>query len=283
MRLFATRVWGNPVGGQIPMATFGSEGHMARLLSISNPGDRLVFVGTRTERTALELQGRILSMAEFGRLRLRTLDYFSEDQLDPRDFDVRGNFKFPHGVPIVRGWVFDPQPLLNETIQQKLTMLATPGVEELTNPDDIAALMALPSTEFEPPPIPQFDRMRRINDALKPTTGPTPSSATYAVEKSAMQASWTYAMRYGTTNIWKIGHTTSLVGRLAEINMHIPHEIDVPLWKVELQQRWDDAITAHAMEQDVFDILNSKRTTGERVNCTQRELTTAWQRAFVGE
>ncbi|MFB9984357.1 hypothetical protein ACFSQQ_16515 [Mesorhizobium kowhaii] len=265
------------------MATFGSQGHMSRLLAISDPGDRLVFVGTKTERTSLELQGRILSMAEFGRLRLRTLDYFTKDQLDLRDFDAQGNFKFPHGVPIVRGWVFNPQPLANDLLKQRLTMLATPGVEELTDPADIAAILALPSSPFEPPPNQQFDRMRRVNDALKPTTGPTPSNSTYEVEKSAMETSWTYAMRFGSTSIWKIGHALSVSGRLGEINRHIPYEIGIPFWKIEFQQKWPDAITAHAMEQKVLEILDAKRTTGERINCSQRELGTAWQRAIVGD
>lgn len=283
MRLFATRVWGNPVGGNIPMATFGSEGHMVRLLAISNPGDRLVFIGTKTERTSPELQGRILSMAEFGRLRLRTLDYFSKDELDPRDFDARGNFKFPHGVPIVRGWAFDPQPFVNDVLKQRLTMLATPGVEELIDSDDIAKIMGLPATAFEPPPNPQFDRMRRINDTLKPTTGPTPSNSSYEAERSAMETSFTYAMRFGTTSICKVGHAMSVSGRLAEINKHIPHEIGIAQWKVELEQKWPDAITAHAMEQKVFELLDPKRTTGERINCTQKELYTAWLKAIVGE
>lgn len=283
MRLFATRVWGNPVAGRIPMATFGTEGHMSRLLAISSPGDRLVFVGTKTERTSPELRGRVLSMAEFGRLRLRTLDYFTRAELDPRDFDARGNFKFPHGVPIVRGWVFNPQPIANDVLKQRLTMLATPGVEELTDPNDIAKILAMPSDYFDPPPNQQFDQMRRINDALKPTTGPTPSNSTYDVERSAMETSWTYAMRFGSTNIWKVGHTTSVTGRLDEINKHIPFEIGVDQWKVELTQKWPDAVTAHAMEQKVFELLDAKRTTGERVNCTQKELGTAWQRAIVGE
>ncbi|TCA18562.1 hypothetical protein E0H68_03765 [Rhizobium leguminosarum bv. viciae] len=283
MRLFATRVWGNPIDGKTPMATFGTEGHMARLLAISSPGDRLVFVGTKTERTPPELQGRILGMAEFGRLRLRTLDYFTKAELDPRDFDARGSFKFPHGVPIVRGWVFTSQAMANDVLNQRLTMLATPGVEELTNPNDIAKILGMPSDYFEPPQNHRFDQMRRINDALKPTTGPIPSNSTYEVEKSAMETSWTYAMRFGTTKIWKVGHTSSVPGRLDEINKHVPFEIGIAKWNITLTQKWPDAVTAHAMEQKLFELLDAKRTTGERVNCTENELLSAWQRAVAGE
>lgn len=125
--------------------------------------------------------------------------------------------------------------------------------------------------------------MRELNALLNPTTGPTPSDATYEVTKTAQEPSFTYAMRYGTTEIWKVGHAVDVIDRLKAINQHIPIEIGATAWKVELQQKWPDAVTAHAMEQKVFQILEKKRTTGERVWCTQAELGTAWQQAIMGD
>ncbi|CAN7383904.1 hypothetical protein LJR016_002258 [Devosia sp. LjRoot16] len=283
MKLFATKVWGTSLDQGVPIATFGSNGHVNRLLKLASHGDRLIFVGTKTSRTRPELQGRILSMAEFGFQPLRSLDYFKREDLDPRDFDEKGNFKFPFGVPIVRGWMFEPQPRVNEAIRQKLTMLSTPGAEEITGADDIAAILSLPHHEVVLPPIPQLAKMLAINNLLKPTTGPAPSDATYEVTKTAQETSWTYAMRYGNTNIWKVGHATSVKGREDEINKHIPFEIGIAMWKAELQQKWPDAVTAYAMEQKVFDILKPWRTTGERINCTLAELGTAWQQAIMGD
>ena len=222
-------------------------------------------------------------MAEFGFQPLRSMDYFSKKDLDPRDFDEKGNFRFPFGVPIVRGWIFDPQPLLSEAIRQKLTMLSTPGAEEIRGADDIAAILSLPHKEITLPPIPQLIKMRAINSLLKPTTGPTPSDTSYEVSKSAQEASFTYAMRYGDKDMWKVGHAMSVIDRLEAINQHIPFEIGAIQWKVELQQRWPDSITAHAMEQKVFQILATKRTTGERIGFTQAELGTAWQQAIMGD
>lgn len=283
MKLFATKVWGTALDQGVPLATFGSNGHVNRLLKLASHGDRLVFVGTKTSRTPPELQGRILSMAEFGFQPVRSLDYFRKEDLDPRDFDEKGNFKFPFGVPIVRGWMFNPQPLVNEAIKQKLTMLSTPGAEEITSPVDIAAILALSNFEVALPPIPQLQKMLAINNLLKPTTGPTPSDATYEVTKTTQETSFTYAMRYGVTDIWKVGHAFNVVDRLKSINQHIPVEIGATAWKVELQQKWPDAVTAHTMEQKVFQILEKKRTTGERINCTQAELGTAWQQAIMGD
>ena len=107
MKLFATRVWGFGFK-RLPLATFGVKGHVDRLLRMAGRGDRLVFVGTQTERTAEEHQGRILGMAEIGFEPLRTLDLVDRGQLDERDFDERGNFKFPYAVATTRVWQFEP-------------------------------------------------------------------------------------------------------------------------------------------------------------------------------
>jgi hypothetical protein len=92
MRLFATRVWGLGFS-RVPFATFGMKGHVDRLLRLASRGDRLVFVGTQTERTDEENCGRILGMGEIGFEPLRTLDFVGRAELDPRDFDAAGNFK----------------------------------------------------------------------------------------------------------------------------------------------------------------------------------------------
>jgi hypothetical protein len=160
VKLFATKVWGSALDGRVPIATFGSSGHVNRLLRLASHGDRLVMVGTKTEHTGQENRGRILSMCEFGFQPLRSLDYLKKEELDPRDFDEKGNFKFPFGVPMVRAWAFDEKPLLSDVIKQKLTMLSTPGAEEIITESDIRAILALQSREVTLPEIPQLASMR---------------------------------------------------------------------------------------------------------------------------
>lgn len=73
MKIFATRVWG--LGFErVPIATFGSEGHLTRLLKLAQRGDRLVFVGTMADRPPPPPQGRLLGMAEIDFEPLRTLE-----------------------------------------------------------------------------------------------------------------------------------------------------------------------------------------------------------------
>lgn len=279
MRLFATRVWGTSFG-RIPLATFTTEGHQQRLLRLADRGDRLVFVGTQTERTDEEDRGRLLGMAEIGFEPLRTLDLIDREDLDPRDFDADDRFRFPYAVPLVRAWRFVPAPLLTDVLSKQLPMLATPGVVEL-NATDAENVLALVSEEVPLPTLPALAKMRRLNEFFRPTTGPRPTDATYNVTRSAQETSWTYALRYGSRNMYKVGHTSDVQGRLASINQHIPVEIGVECWSPALQQKWDTATRAYDMEQRVFALLSAKRSGYERIQCSEKELQSAWQAALM--
>jgi hypothetical protein len=63
-------------------------------------------------------------MAEIGFEPLRTLDLVGRADLDERDFDAAGNFKFPHAVALTRAWRFDPPPLLTQAISKQPAMVA---------------------------------------------------------------------------------------------------------------------------------------------------------------
>ncbi|RWP58007.1 MAG: hypothetical protein EOR08_28820 [Mesorhizobium sp.] len=279
MRLFATRVWGTSFG-RIPLATFTMEGHQQRLLRLADRGDRLVFVGTQTERTDEENRGRLLGMGEIGFEPLRTLDLIDRQDLDPRDFDADDHFRFPYAVPLVKAWRFTPAPFLTDVLSKQLPMLATPGVVEL-DASDTDSVLALVSEEVQLPALPALAKMRRLNQFFRPTTGPRPTDAIYNVTRSAQETSWTYALRYGKRNMFKVGHTSDVQDRLASINQHIPVEIGAECWSVALQQKWETASGAYDMEQRVFVLLAAKRSGFERIQCTERELQSAWQGALM--
>ncbi len=280
MKLFATRVWGMGFE-RIPIATFGMKGHVDRLLRLAQRGDRVVFVGTQTERTDEDNRGKILGMAEIGFEPLKTLDLVGRADLDQRDFDASGNFKFPHAVALTRAWRFEPAPLLMRTLSKQLAMVATSGVQEITDPSDITAIMALRATEIDLPSLPALAAMRRMNDALRNTTGPRPSSGGYQVDPPSASSAWTYGLRFGKRNVWKIGWTTDVDARCADINQHIPVELGLEKWDVVLTQSMETRDAAYDMEQRVLELLASKRRGFERVHCTREEVDSAWQKAFV--
>ncbi|WP_371349371.1 hypothetical protein [Ancylobacter sp. IITR112] len=279
MRMFATRVWG--LGFErLPIATFGSAGHLNRLLRLAERGDRLLFVGTKTERTPESLQGRLLGMAEIGFEPLRTLEIATHADLDPRDFDERGNYKFPHAVALTRAWRFVPQPVVTDTLSAQLTMLATPGVEELEE-DDVRRVLALAAEPLVLPELASLQRMRQLNELLRPTTGPRPHDTTYGVQRSAQNAAATYALRFGKRNIFKIGHAEDVKVRLAAVNQHIPVEVLNEQWAIFLTQPWKTSIEAYEMEQRVLTRMEPSRTGFERLQCSEAELQSAWAASLL--
>jgi T5orf172 domain len=281
MRIFATRVWGIDFE-RIPIATFGAEGHLNRLPKLARRGDRLAFVGTKTVRTHPALQGRLLGMAEIGFEPLRTLEIAAQGDLDNRDFDERGQYKFPHAVALTEAWRFIPQPLLVETLSGQLTMLATPGVEEL-EVDDVRRLLALPAEKLALPDLPSLARMRKLNEVLRPTTGPRPGDVAYSAERSAQNSASTYALRFEKRNIFKIGYAEDVGSRLNAVNQHVPVGVLKEQWSVYLRQKWRTSDEAYAMEQRVLALMATKRTGFERVQCSESELSSAWAASLVSE
>lgn len=113
-----------------------------------------------------------------------------------------------------------------------------------------------------------------------PTTGPTPTDWRGEVARSSDGEAFTYAIRFGSHDIWKVGWTKNIKKRVRLINNHIPTEIIPDRWRVILRQKWDCAADAHRMEQLVLHLLEEKRTQGERVRCSENDLLTSWRVAF---
>lgn len=112
--------------------------------------------------------------------------------------------------------------------------------------------------------------------APRPSKGPRPTNWTRSISRSIEGQSWTYVMRYSTTEIWKIGHSDNLTERLSTINTHIPFEITGHGWSLYLCFPWPDAGKAYDMEQLMLGALTSCRTSRERVQCSKADLLHAW-------
>lgn len=277
MTLFITRVWGFQPE-HWPVITFGLEGNRDRLLKESTPGDRIVFVGTLREPTLEHLRGRLLGMAEIGRIPVDTLDIVSAEHLDQHDYDDAGRFRWPKAIPMVRAWRFTPEPKLLDVLEEQLPYHATSQAVALAEKDAKAVL----ELEVKPTVIPStiaLENARLLDKALSaanPTTGLRPSSWEGAVSRDVERTSFTYAFRFGNTDIWKIGHAINVGDRLKQVNRHVPTEIVNQEWYSAYQQRWDSETEAYAMEQRVLNALEAYRTEGERVFCSEQELRNAW-------
>jgi hypothetical protein len=109
-----------------------------------------------------------------------------------------------------------------------------------------------------------------------PSKGPAPLGWKAIVSREVSGPASTYAMRSGNSDVWKVGFSTNLTARLAELNRHIPVELLNCRWVLALERRWPDSISAYQMEQRVLARLSDLRTTGERVQCAEKLLARAW-------
>jgi hypothetical protein len=281
VKIFATRVWGfDPANW--PVITFGLEGNRDKLLNEASPGDRIVFVGTQGEPTLDSMRGKLLGMAEIGRLAVDTLSVIDPNIRGPQDFDERGQFRWPKAILMVRAWRFEPQPKLLEVLAAQLPYNATPQVV-LLSPEDTSSIMQKHAIELELPTTEALTKARLLDAALssnRPTTGPTPTSWTASASRDVNRRSFTYAMRFGKSDIWKIGHAINVKERQKQINWHIPTEVVPHTWQVIWTQAWATEVDAHSMEQRLLKALLAKRTEAERVRCSEAEIWEAWKAAI---
>jgi T5orf172 domain-containing protein len=277
MKIFATRVWGfDP--WHWPVVVFGREGDLKSLLARSSPGDRIILAATLDEeRVEPQNRGRLLGMAEFGRRIVRTEEIVRREHMAPHDLDETGRVKWPYALVITNAWTFPDLPGTVDVLGHQLPRNAT-SQAVLLGDDEALAIGRLRTAPVELPPV--VVKYRAVVDVLrggKPTTGPTPTSVSFSVERAADQPAFTYCLQFGKRDVWKIGHAIDPKQRLREVNTHVPSEVLGECWQIALTQGWDSSTDAFAMEQRVLKALHRFRTEGERVRCAWKEIDRAWQ------
>ncbi|MBO9698037.1 MAG: hypothetical protein J7499_17725 [Sphingopyxis sp.] len=280
-KIFASRFWGfNP--DTHPAVTFGLDGNRDRLLSMSGPDDLVLFVGTMNEPTLPDERSRLLGLAQFSRIPVEALEILDRTVLPDHAFN-NGQYKWPKALAMLRAWRFsDPRPLLVDVLQRQLPMYATVGAVELDEIDR-AAVLALSRAEIPVRQVSAVAEMSRLSQALRlnrPTTGPEATSWTGVVSRDVSGDSQTYVLRFGRSNIWKIGWAKNAKARCDEINRHVPYEHIREQWSLTLVQNWSTGDDAYRMEQRVFSLLNGFRTVNERLRCTEQDVMRAWVSAL---
>lgn len=176
-QVFATRVWGFEPG-LWPVASFGSDGICANLIRRSQPGDLLVFVGTRGPPTQEHEQGNILGYCAFGRDIVDTLTVLDPDTIRPDSYDQRGRFRWPRAMVMTRAWRIDAAPLpdLVDTIGRQLPRMATTYAVPLGGPE-AEQVLKLPAREVVLRGTDRYETLRLKADRLAGRTlGPAPGS-----------------------------------------------------------------------------------------------------------
>jgi hypothetical protein len=282
MRIFIKRFWG--FGANWPVITFGQKGSLDSLLEQSNPGDLMAFVGTMGPETAPNEQGKLLGLAEFGRKPMHSRTALSPEVFKAAPKRADGDIKWPHAIAMTRAWKFIdlPLPKMTDVIGRQLPMSAMSNAVPLSKEEQIRVL-ELPREEFDVAATLAVWHEREEIAYLKGvggTMGPIPSSFTAKMKRDALQPAVTYAFRFGTKNVWKIGWAHNLDDRLADVNKHVPHEaLNGLQWSRYLKQEWASAQQAYDMEQIILNAFDKTVRFGERVHCADNDLQSIWLKA----
>ncbi len=282
MKIFATRTWGfDPITH--PIIAFARDGDRNKLLKESRVDDCILIVGTLNDPTAEEDRGRLLGIAKFGRVEINALDVLDESVLRSDDFDSAGNYKWPKALGMTEAWRFPSKPLLKDALSEQLPRNATTQAV-LLNDADTERVKSLVAEKIIIPESKVIKRLRKREAVItggKPTQGVIPSSWSSTVTRQLGEASITYALRFGVTDCWKVGHTSNMAQRLADINKHIPFEITKARWSIAYRQGWENETLAYEMEQKLFLELVKFRTEGERIQCSEEVLKSAWLKVII--
>ncbi|MDA7968826.1 MAG: hypothetical protein MPK31_07885 [Gammaproteobacteria bacterium] len=122
---------------------------------------------------------------------------------------------------------------------------------------------------------------------LTPSPPPLAERGGYLVERDPNRPAQTYLLRFGSSNIWKVGWAHDATKRCDDINTHIPsellsHMLDDPLWRIHKTQDWENAALAYQMEQRVLRELAGRgfTTQNERAKCDAKIIMEVWSSAI---
>jgi hypothetical protein len=259
-----------------PIITFSLAGNRDLLHRQRKPGDIIVYVGTEGEDTLQPYRGMVIGAAEIGNKSVKSEEVVDLSSAPPNHFKNE-QYKWPEAIPMLRAWYFDPPVPRNEIFPKGLRSEAQVRAVPLS-PEEEAAVRALRWVEVPLPETQERLRQRNLNDAFSPgpsRPGPVPIPGRHIVTRHAAERAWTYAARFGRSDIWKIGRTTDLSVRIAELNEHVPTELLNQQWVLEFDHEWPSLRGAQDMEQRVLSHLATKRASGERVRCSESELISA--------
>lgn len=281
-RMFVKLFWGfDPPTW--PMVTFSQVGGLNRLLRNAGPRDLALFVGTSSAPTAIHERGKILGFAEFGRKRFDATKVEWPQPFPPNTYDAQGRFKWPHAVAMTRAWRISEPPKAARNLGFRIDVTIASNVR-LLDAERAAWVLSHPFVPVELPDVPALRSTRAMEDLLagnrRNSKGPAPSSWNGPVSRDATGEAFTYVLRFGKRDVWKVGWADDPAKRAAEVGVHVPEEAIGENWRIRITQRWESAAAAYAMEQRLLSILGPKRTQGERVACSEGEMNAAWARAM---
>lgn len=266
-----------------PFAGFSHEGSRSTLLRRAKHGDVIAIVGTQTDPTPKGEKGRLLGLIEFIHDAVQAEDLIADGEDLPEHLIKDGQFRWPYAVPAARAWKFKAPPMVRDVIGRQLKPAAMTGTDPFTE-EEAAAVLALERYEVE---LPENAYSRRH---ARTTSGRSRSSATAVGHPGPPPCEWsaltshvdaptyTYLLRFGTSNAWKVGISGNPPERAKSLNFGVPSEVlGGQCWNLELVERWDTGGEAYAMEQALLRQLMAYSQGQERLLCPRQAIDREWQ------
>lgn len=260
-----------------PAVTFGLESAAQSLLEGFEPGSRMVFLAT-SKAPVRPMRGKIVGMMEFGNERGRVEQYFTEAMI-AEGTERYGTFRWPWAVKATKAWQFDEPYSGTTALLGKVPMKAIRHPWLL--PSRLAAsVLRLPHREVAlamPFALPA-NELRRVKRraSRRSSKGPPPTSYEALIIKTCDGPCFTYLLRFGSRDIWKVGMSVNPDRRLVEINAHIPSEILDEEWQIVRLACFKDPQTAYDAEQRILDYFRAHRTAGERISLPLAQVSAGW-------
>lgn len=281
MTLYLTKVWGfsPPIG---PLQ-FSTEGWRDRARSMIKPGDEVLLVGTKGERTAEADRGRLLGLMLPTTEPVMSADFDLE--IEPHDFDEQGAYRWPYGLHNIAAWQLLDRPLLSEISSQTFTMDSAQGIVELTE-DEASRVRNLRRQEVPLLPVKIRAAARLVGEEVaRKRSSPPPSTHRRGVMHMRNAPAYTYALKLDgcQSPAFKIGWAFEYRQRARQFNQASMPELGGLAYKECFHQLWDTARLAYFMEQRVLDQFPHHRHRANHeiiVGADEAELVAAWGAAF---
>lgn len=289
-RIFASGVYGSDydLWGAWCFTDAGTRNKLAREIG---PNDYCLAIGMMNPDTPKHERGRLISLIRIGSELIDTPQLVHPDKWGQslRDYGERWMF----GFPIRSVERFDNPPLRSDILPriaaENLYRVVGRHYVELT-PAEVKRVLSFPrtpDTNIYSTPVSAF-----ASRLLSSRRGPRPTLGTRTLTAKSGPAA-TYRLQLAGdalphilkllqlrkgTSVWKIGFSIDPERRLRQINTYMPCEEGL-CWKLIEKQWHEDEVNAWAMEQRIFDLLESQDTKplkGEIICATAHQLETAW-------
>lgn len=283
MTTFLTKVWGfdSPSG---PLQ-FRDRGWRERARQLLEGGPhQVILVGTLGPETPEHQRGRVIGMMEPTTEPVASLDY--EPATRDIDYDEQGNYRWPYALHNKRAWMFlEPLAKLSDLSDRKFYMDAATGIVEV----DQTLASRIKELPLEEIPLLQktIAAQLRIDGAGGRTrrTSPPPTTQRTGVMHMRRAPAYTYAFQIGGAKSphFKVGWAFSPELRRKQFNRVALSGLGGIGYHAHLDQLWETARQAYAMEQAVLKKLSSHRRSEnhEVVAVSIDDLTHVWTSALL--